>query len=283
MGVFTTMSTSPRSIQSSTCGEPSPILFKRSTGTPMRAIASAVPRVATMRNPLSCRLCATAIAPGLSESVTVMKAVPLRGSGTPAAAWAFAKAVGKSRAIPITSPVERISTPSTASEPSKRSNGSTASLTETCSPYPSPSLPCGRPMSAILSPSMIRQASLASGRPTALDTNGTVREARGLASITDRRPPCTAYWMFTSPITPIASEISRVAARICSSISSPSEWGGSTQALSPECTPASSTCCMIPPIHTSLPSQSASTSTSRESSRKRSRKISPPSPASRRR
>jgi len=57
--------------------------------------------------------------------------VPPLGSGTPAAACALAKAVGKSRAIPITSPVERISGPSSASEPSKRSNGSTASLTET--------------------------------------------------------------------------------------------------------------------------------------------------------
>ena len=105
----------------------------------MRAIASAVPRVATIRKPLSCRIWAIAKAPGLSESVTVMKAVPSLGSGTPAAACALANAVGKSRAMPITSPVERISGPSTASEPSKRSNGSTASLTETWSPKPSPS------------------------------------------------------------------------------------------------------------------------------------------------
>ena len=63
-----------------------------------------------------------------------MKAVPSLGSGTPAAACALANAVGKSRAIPITSPVDRISGPSTASEPSKRSNGSTASFTDTCSP-----------------------------------------------------------------------------------------------------------------------------------------------------
>ena len=118
---------------------------------------------------------------------------------------------------------------------------------------------------------MIRQASLASGSPTALETNGTVLEARGLASITYSSPAWIAYWTFISPTTPIASAISRVAARICSSISSPSECGGSTQALSPECTPASSTCCMIPPIQTSLPSQRASTSTSMASSRKRSR------------
>ena len=42
----------------------------------------------------------------------------------------------------------------------------------------------GRSRSAIRSPSMIRQAILASGTPIALETNGTVREARGLASMT---------------------------------------------------------------------------------------------------
>ena len=57
---------------------------------------------------------------------------------------------------------------------------------------------------------------------------------------------CPAYWTFSSPTTPILRAISRVAARICSSISSPSECGGSTHALSPECTPASSTCCVDP-------------------------------------
>src|ERR1039458_2851899 len=120
---------------------------------------------------------------------------------------------------------------------------------------------------------MIRHASLASGTPTALETNGTVREARGLASITYSSPECTAYCTFSSPTTPIASASSRVAERTCSSISSPSECGGKTHALSPECTPASSTCCMIPPIHTSAPSHSASTSTSVAFSRNRSRKM----------
>src|ERR1039458_8010411 len=120
---------------------------------------------------------------------------------------------------------------------------------------------------------MIRHASLASGTPTALETNGTVREARGLASSTYSSPECTAYCTFSSPTTPIASASSRVAERTCSSISSPSECGGKTHALAPECTPASSTCCMIPPIHTSAPSHSASTSTSVAFSRNRSRKM----------
>ena len=146
----------------------------------------------------------------MSASVTEMNTVPCSGSGTPAAAWALAKAVGKSRAMPITSPVERISGPSSASEPSKRSNGSTASLTETCSPKPRPSRSRGSSSSEIDSPSMMRQASLASGRPTALETNGTVREARGLASITYSSPACTAYCTLSSPTTPISSASSRV-------------------------------------------------------------------------
>ena len=175
-----TRSTSPRSIQSTTWGEPSPILLSASTGTPIRAIDWAVPRVATIRKPRSWSWAAIASAAGLSLSVTVMKTVPSSGSRAPAAAWALAKAVGKSGAMPITSPVERISGPSSASEPGKRSKGRTASLTETYSQRGSG----GRPKLAIDSPSMIRQASLASGTPVALETNGTVREARGLASIT---------------------------------------------------------------------------------------------------
>ena len=92
----------------------------------------------------------------------------------------MAKAVGKSAAMPMTSPVERISGPSSESEPAKRSNGITASLTATWSPHGS----SGRSSAASFSPSITRQASLANGCPVALDTNGTVRDARGLASIT---------------------------------------------------------------------------------------------------
>jgi len=49
-----------------------------------------------------------------------------------------------------------------------------------------------------------------------------------------------------------------------------SEYGGSEQAESPECTPACSMCSITPPMRTSLPSATASTSTSIASSRKRS-------------
>ena len=106
--------------------------------------------------------------------------MPPLGSRAPAAACAFANAAGKSAATPITSPVERISGPSSESEPAKRSNGSTASLTDTWSPPGS----AGRSIAASFSPSITRQATFASGIPVAFDTNGTVRDARGLASIT---------------------------------------------------------------------------------------------------
>ena len=81
--------------------------------------------------------------------------------------------------MPITSPVDFISGPSTESAPAKRANGSTASLTQTW-----PLGIVGSSCSASGSPSISRQASFASGAPIALETNGTVREARGLASIT---------------------------------------------------------------------------------------------------
>ena len=109
VGVLITRSTSPEAIASTTCGEPSPTLRSVRTGTPMRAIACAVPRVATISKPRSCSCAASPAPAALSVSVTVMKTVPPSGSAAPAAACAFANAVWKSVAIPITSPVERIS------------------------------------------------------------------------------------------------------------------------------------------------------------------------------
>ena len=95
----------------------------------------------------------------------------------------------------MTSPVDFISGPSTVSTPwpstvRNRWNGSTASFTaigaSSGRSAPSPvagSTPAAR-RSAIDSPTAIRAAALASCTAVALETNGTVREARGLASIT---------------------------------------------------------------------------------------------------
>ena len=89
-----TSSTPPASIRSTTLGEPSESFLIRSTGTPMRRIASAVPPVASTLNPRSCSEAASCVAAGLSPSVTLMNTVPPVGSSAPAAAWALPKAAG---------------------------------------------------------------------------------------------------------------------------------------------------------------------------------------------
>ena len=120
-------------------------------------------------------------------SVTVMNTVPVLRQPRARGRLRLGERGREVAATPITSPVERISGPSSASAPAKRSNGSTASLTDDVVAAVG-SARAGR-RSASRSPSMTRQASLASGSPVALDTNGTVREARGLASITYRSSP----------------------------------------------------------------------------------------------
>ncbi len=79
-----------------------------------------------------------------------------------------------------------------------------------------------------------------------------------------------ANWMFMRPTTFSALASLRVCSRSSVWISGVRLFGGSEQPESPECTPACSTCSMMPPISTSSPSQQASTSTSIATSRKRS-------------
>ena len=81
--------------------------------------------------------------------------------------------------MPMTSPVERISGPNRVSAPGNLSKGRTASFTATWGRMGSSS----NSISARVLPDMSSEAYLASGRPMALDTNGTVRLARGLASM----------------------------------------------------------------------------------------------------
>jgi hypothetical protein len=103
----------------------------------------------------------------------------LRGTRVPPPSWLFANATSKERSMPMTSPVERISGPSTVSTPGKRANGKTDSFTPTW-----PSCFFFSLKSASFSPAMILAAIFATGVPTTLATNGTVREARGLTSST---------------------------------------------------------------------------------------------------
>ena len=81
----------------------------------------------------------------------------------------------------------------------------------------------------------------------ALDTNGTVRDARGFASSTYSTPAASAYCTLSSPRTPTPRAIASVDSRIRSMSPRPSVIGGSAQAESPEWMPASSMCSITPP------------------------------------
>ena len=61
-----------------------------------------------------------------------MNTVPFSGSGVPALIWALRNASPKLTPTPITSPVERISGPSTGSTPWNLLNGNTGDFTKSC-------------------------------------------------------------------------------------------------------------------------------------------------------
>ena len=200
----------------------------------------------------------------LSVSAMEMNTVPRVGSSVNAPNWDLAKAVGKSRSMPMTSPVERISGPSTVSTTSpaavrNRLKGSTAALTamEPPSGIVRASRPGRSPWSrreAIVRPTWMRAAALASCTPVAFDAKGTVREARGFASMTYRVSESIANWMLMSPRTPTPLAMASVEAVMRPSSRADSVMGGSTHEESPEWTPASSMCSMIAPMNSSSPS-----------------------------
>ncbi len=116
-------------------------------------------------------------------------------------------------------------------------------------------------------PAISLAAIAATGAPMVLATNGTVRLARGFTSSTKMRGSAAcgssiANCTFIRPRTFSARAIASVWRFSSSIVSARSENGGSEQALSPECTPASSMCSITPATNTASPSQSASTSTS---------------------
>ncbi len=139
-----------------------------------------MPSVATMRNPISWKRRTIGNTVGLSESFTVTKIAPASGKLPSAAICALANAIPKLSAIPITSPVLRISGPNTVSTPGSLVKGKTASFTAT----PGTGSSSGTPNSSRVRPTITAAASFASGTPVALLTKGTVREARGFTSST---------------------------------------------------------------------------------------------------
>ncbi len=75
-------------------------------------------------------------------------------------------------------------------------------------------------------PAMTSAAALARATPVAFATNGTVRDARGLASRTYNTSLTRAYCTFMSPRTPIPRASSSVDSRIRSSSAFESVTGG---------------------------------------------------------
>src|SRR5215472_10803758 len=214
-GVFTIRSTSPSRMRVTTVGSPpgpAPSLCFRTilARTPFLRRTSAVPDVAQISNPRSASRLTGKTMARLSLFATDTNTRPLTGSDPYTASCDFPYAVPNIESIPITSPVERISGPSTVSTPApeasrNRPNGSTASLTATGESSGSvpPSLSAGSTpderSDVIDDPSITSAAAFASGTAVALDTNGTVREARGFASSTYSTPAASAYWTFSSP------------------------------------------------------------------------------------
>ena len=88
--------------------------------------------VASTLKPSECNSRTASAMRVLSLSRTETNTVPLRGTRVPPPSWLLAKAIAKERSMPMTSPVERISGPSTVSTPGKRANGNTNSFTPTC-------------------------------------------------------------------------------------------------------------------------------------------------------
>ena len=106
-----------------------------------------------------------------------------------------------------------------------------------------------------------------------LDTSGTVRDARGLASSTYTFPFSMAYCMFIRPLTCISSAIFLVYSLMVLTFSSEICTDGMMQAESPECTPASSICSITAGTNAWVPSLIASASHSRAWFRNRSIRI----------
>ena len=130
VGVLITSCTWPLAIRSSTFGRwPLAILGTTVHATLNCFSVRAVPSEQRTVKPMLARLRATSTACCLSASRTLRNTWPSVGRCTPAAICALANATGRLRSAPITSPVERISGPSTTSTPGNLENGKTLSFT----------------------------------------------------------------------------------------------------------------------------------------------------------
>ena len=173
----------------------------------------------------------------------------------------------------IASPVDFISGPRSAAS-GKRSAGKIASFAHARVGF----AVAGSFRSAIFSPSISRQARSMIGMPVALAMNGTVREARGLASITHSSPSFSASWRLNRPRTSRPRVRAVASSRTLASMAAVIDGPGMTQAESPEWTPAGSTCSRMPATQASCPSHRMSTSSSIAFCRNWSTRVTAPVP-----
>ena len=147
--------------------------------------------------------------------------MPAVGSAVPAPIWLLPNAVAKLAAMPMTSPVERISGPEDgvdAGELREREHRllDRDVLGRHFLDRPSRAASC-RPRCA--------PRSWPAARPVALETNGTVRDARGLTSRMKMPRPSrgTANCTFIRPRTPSSRASARAWVLIASTVSADSE------------------------------------------------------------
>ena len=189
---------------------PRPSRRRVATGTRSASRCAAVPAVAAMREPELDEAPGRLEPRGLVAVGERQEHRPLLGSGSPAAIWLFANARPNVRSMPMTSPVERISGPSTVSTSGKRLNGSTASFTATCAPTRSAA--AGPPRAARRGwrrPSPGRRPSRAARRSPWPRTAPCGWPA-GWPRCTNTWSAFTAYCTLMSPRTSSASAIARV-------------------------------------------------------------------------
>ena len=195
---------------------------------------AAVPVVAAIPSPSSRSRFATTRPAGLSPSFSDKNTVPDVGNTVPAAVCDFTNARPNERSIPMTSPVERISGPSAVSTSGKRLKGNTASFTDTWPPVTGGVRSPSTRNSSSVAPNITRLATFANGTPVALATNGTVRDARGFASMTYTVVPNTANCTLIRPRTSSACAIEEAYSLMTSTTHDGRVWGGIAHAESPE-------------------------------------------------
>ena len=235
-GVLTTRSQRPRRTRSTTVGPSPPRSTLRDVAPPRAPLHASVARrpVRSRR----ARIRARRAPPPRYDRGLVLVAHreehgARAGSGRPAARSAFANAVGRSAALAITSPVERISGPRTGSAPGKRANGSTAALTLTCFGGRSAGSavvqrrPGGEPAG--------RRDQVRHRSPSRRTAPSATRA--GSPRARTRRPRQTASRTLTSRTVPSAGARRRTMSLISRACVDESDGAGSTQAESPECTP----------------------------------------------